>query len=298
MLKYVVPIALVVAVTAGAVATVAMVDSSSSPTSAVTSNTVVRTYEYGDTKRQRMDVYLPRSAATARYGSEKRPTVVLVHGGGWVGGSKKSMRRAAAPFVDLGYVAISVNYRIAPRHPFPTQRQDVRSALEYIRAHHKILRVNRNKIVVLGSSAGGEIAAAVLAEGNGSKLARGLVTLSAPLDLGLVSLNTTRTEKGSELATTVIRDLLPCELINCDLFYWERNAWAELDRRDPPSLVIASQLEWVDPQNSVRYASVARDRGVPSSLLILPGERHAMAYFDDAWPQISTWITQRMSTKA
>lgn len=255
----------------------------------------VRHYTYGERPGNELDVYLPASVAVAKPGVALTPTVVLVHGGSWTRGDKTDMKKQAQALVDGGYVAISVNYRLAPDARWPAQRKDLVNALRWIRARALDLHVDTSRIVVLGSSAGGEIAAAALTQGVGRKLARGLITFSAPTDLALVAQDTTLTEDSAELAVTVTRDLLGCEEDECEERFQQRTVFDNLDPQDPPALVFASQREWVDPQSSIRFHQVALAQGVESRLILFPGRRHGMAYWKDAWPIVMEWLDQRMA---
>lgn len=259
------------------------------------SATAIRHYRYGDDTRNALDVYLPGKVASAAYGSALTPTVVLVHGGSWTHGDKSSWAETAKQLVDEGYVAVAVNYRFAQDAPWPAQRTDVRQAIRWVRKHHNGLHVDTDKIVVLGSSAGAEIASAAVTKGNGSNYARGLVSLSAPSDLGLVAANTTHTKGSAGLARIVTRELLRCATSLCPSLFEKRSAASNLDRNDPPSLVFASAHEWVDPLSSVRFRKAARAAGLTSKLILVPGTRHGMYYWDDVWPTVRKWIAKRMA---
>lgn len=254
-----------------------------------------RRYGYGELPGQDLDLYLPASVAGLRPGFALTPTVVMVHGGSWIRGDKSDLEKQAEQLNDVGYVAISLNYRLAPDAPWPAQRDDVITALKWIRAHSLDLHVDPNRIVVLGSSAGGEVAAAALTRGDGSKLARGLITMSAPFDLGLVAQDTTLTDDSTELAETVTRDLLGCDPDDCADQLERRSVFKDIDRRDPPALLFASQREWVDPQSSIRFHQVALAQGEDSRLVVFPGQRHGMAYWKVAWPLVQQWLAERMA---
>ncbi len=255
----------------------------------------VRQYGYGENPGNDLDLYLPASVAAAKPGMLLSPTVVLVHGGSWTRGDKKNMERQAEQLVQEGYVAISVNYRLAPEFPWPTQRRDLVTALKWIRSHALDLHVDTSRIVVLGSSAGGEIAGAALTQGEGRKLARGLITMSAPFDLGLVAQDTSLTESSAELAEIVGRDLLGCVAQECETDYEKRSVFNNIDSSDPPALLFATQRDWVDPQSSIRFHQVALCPGRGVSAGGVPGQAPRQAYWGAAWPIVREWIAARMA---
>ncbi|OLZ39982.1 alpha/beta hydrolase [Natrinema saccharevitans] len=93
---------------------------------------------------------------------DDRPLLVYFHGGGWVIGSidthDGTCRKLAA---DSGYPVVSVDYGLAPEHPFPEGLQDCYAALEWAADAAADLGADPNKLVVGGDSAGGNLATAV-----------------------------------------------------------------------------------------------------------------------------------------
>jgi acetyl esterase/lipase len=97
-----------------------------------------------------------------------RPVVVFLHGGGWVIGSVETHDRLCRRLAAIsGLDVVSVDYRLAPEHPFPTPLEDSRAALEFVRDKAPEYGWDRNRIVVAGDSAGGNLAT-VLATDPGS----------------------------------------------------------------------------------------------------------------------------------
>ncbi|MGQ0466872.1 MAG: alpha/beta hydrolase fold domain-containing protein [Sporichthyaceae bacterium] len=255
----------------------------------------VKTYRYGSHERNALDVFASPKVAAAP-SSTRHPAVVLVHGGSWVKGDKSAMHNAAKALVGEGYVAIPVNYRYASTAAWPAQREDVQAAIRWVRSNAGKLHVDTGKIVVLGSSAGAEITASALTQGSGSKLARGMVVLSGPLDLELIGRNSMGTSAGANLANIVTSQLLRCLPATCtDDLLRKSSAAYRHDANDPPSLVVTSKSEWVDPEGSYRFHEAARHDGVASQLKVLSGREHGMDYWDRAWPTIRTWIEKRMA---
>jgi acetyl esterase len=101
---------------------------------------------------------------------EPLPLVLLVHGGGFVIGSVDThdglARRIAR---DADAVVVSVDYRLAPEHPFPAAVDDCWAVLRWAVAHADELGADPNRVAVAGDSAGGNLAAVLthLARGNG-----------------------------------------------------------------------------------------------------------------------------------
>lgn len=134
----------------------------------------VGTYAYGTGKRQTIGVY--RAA-----GQDVRPAVMILHGGYWAQDSDWS--GWARKLADRGFVVFDVDYRLNTDAPWPAQRTDALTALRWIHAQTARFRADPRRIVLLGSSAGGQIAAntAEYAAGTAYRPA-GVVALSPVAD--------------------------------------------------------------------------------------------------------------------
>src|SRR6266700_1968900 len=99
----------------------------------------------------KLDAMVPKSKGP-------HPAIVYVHGGGFTGGDKKDYDRGAtAPLMERGWGVISVNYRLAPKYPFPAATDDVEAGIHYIKTHATELDVDPNRLVLMGISAGGHL---------------------------------------------------------------------------------------------------------------------------------------------
>lgn len=95
-------------------------------------------------------------------GQGPRPLMVFFHGGGWVGGNIGTHDALCRDLcLRSGYVIVSVDYRLAPEHPFPAAPKDCLTAMAWARDNAASLNADANRLVVAGDSAGGNLAAIV-----------------------------------------------------------------------------------------------------------------------------------------
>lgn len=87
------------------------------------------------------------------------PTIVWFHGGGFVSGRRGDVENYLKILAGRGFTVVNVDYTIAPEANYPTPVRQAHKALAYLAANAEKLRINPNKIVVAGDSAGAQIAA-------------------------------------------------------------------------------------------------------------------------------------------
>ncbi|MGA9585207.1 MAG: alpha/beta hydrolase, partial [Terracidiphilus sp.] len=107
-------------------------------------------YGVADGQQLTMDYYAPK-------GQGPHPIAIIIHGGGYHGGDSKSGSEAyVADFLaPAGYVVFSVNYRLAPKYPYPYMVLDVQRAVRFIRHNAAKWDGDPDKIALVGGSAGG-----------------------------------------------------------------------------------------------------------------------------------------------
>lgn len=108
--------------------------------------------EYAKVGDQTLKLDLARPKAPGKY-----PGVICIHGGGWRAGDKASLDALTKRLAKEGFVAVTVQYRFAPKDLFPAQVDDVRTAVRWLRAHAKELQLNPERIGAIGFSAGGHL---------------------------------------------------------------------------------------------------------------------------------------------
>lgn len=91
-----------------------------------------------------------------------RPAIYGIHGGGYVLGTYEMLDAMFDRWCSrYGCIGISVEYRLAPEHPYPTPLEDCYTGLVWVREHHDDLGVDPDHIGIQGTSAGGGLAAAL-----------------------------------------------------------------------------------------------------------------------------------------
>ncbi|WP_165071233.1 alpha/beta hydrolase [Paludisphaera rhizosphaerae] len=140
-------------------------------------------YREVDGETLKLDIARPKD------GDGPFPCVVFIHGGGWRAGDKRDFRGGIFGMAGQGAVGVSVQYRFAPKHPFPAQVDDVKAAVRYIREHAKELKVDPDRIAALGGSAGAYLALMLATTGDEdpkdgtSSAVKAAVSLAGPVDL-------------------------------------------------------------------------------------------------------------------
>lgn len=101
------------------------------------------------------DVYYPKDQ------SKKYPGIAMVHGGGWISGSKENEKYMAMELASKGYVVIAIGYRLADVAKYPAGVEDIETGIQWLKKNHKKYSFNKRKMAVVGESAGAQIATLV-----------------------------------------------------------------------------------------------------------------------------------------
>jgi acetyl esterase/lipase len=239
--------------------------------------TVATNVSYGSDAEQKMDLYYFKNGSA--------PLALLVHGGGWTSGDKKSMLVYKNFFIEKRIAVASVNYRLssATENSFPIPMQDVACSLAFLKKNAVMYGINPEKTVLVGHSAGAHLAAMVAydhernwLEGcgtqNESLSVKGFVGSSGPYDFGLL-----RTENAVQLK----------EFLGS---LYEGGDWGSaepitfVNAGDPPALLITGDADCFlnkrDSEtgkcfaNSQAMKKALDNAGVESQLLVIPGYKH------------------------
>ncbi len=115
---------------------------------------VKRDIPYGDAERQVLDIY-------SAPGTKDRPVVFWIHGGGWETGDKSDVQIKPQVFVEKGFVFVSTNYRLLPAVEMETIVRDIAKSLRWVHDHIAQHGGDPNRILVMGHSAGAQLAALI-----------------------------------------------------------------------------------------------------------------------------------------
>lgn len=234
-----------------------------------------------------------RSVNIALYRAEpEAPVVFACYGGGFVMGTyvldaplwQEMSRR-------MGVTVVSVAYRLAPKHPFPSALHDVYDAISYVGEHAGELGICMDDVSVCGNSAGGNLAAAVclLDAQRGSKLGIRRQFLNYPF----LDLATSPTKKGHAVPERMVYEVFRgeyCEARNAaDPLVSPVYVDEELLSHVPPAFIAVAERDPLMAEGA-RYACRMRAAGVPVKLMMAPDMPHGYvempfqpetAYMDD-----------------
>jgi acetyl esterase/lipase len=229
---------------------------------------------------QRLDVYLPAPHAA--------PTgaVIFVHGGGWSSGNRTWYRAQGRRAAAHGWVAASIDYRLAPAHPFPAALDDVRAAVAWMRVHAPDLDVDPDRIALVGGSAGGNL---VLLAGTTGAPVRGVVAWSPPTDL---------TSLRGRTLTPLVRDYLDCSAASCPATARAASPVAQLRAGAPPMLVANSTREMIPLGQATAFANRARQLGVDVDVRVIEGTKHSTQYGAAIWPATIRFLERTIGPPA
>jgi acetyl esterase len=220
-------------------------------------------------------IYMPKSLRKA---GGLAPCLVFFHGGGWVIGDLDSHDVVCRKLADEGeLIVISVDYRLAPEHKFPSAVDDAIAATKWIAEHARQLGIDASRLTVGGDSAGGNLAAVVsiaARDGNGPKIA-GQVLIYPATDFGMAHHSHSEPETSILLTHSVIRWFRDHYLNGApDVDDWRASPGrAKTLARLPPSYVLTAGADPLRDEGD-EYAHRLKEAGVPVTHRHFPGQFH------------------------
>lgn len=237
-------------------------------------------------KKHLLDIYRPASTKRAL------PLVVWIHGGAWNHGNKYAdmsyMKQTIRGFLEKGYALASIDYRFSSTAPFPAQIIDCNAALEYLHVNAAKYGLDKNRIVLIGFSAGGHLASLQglalnnhvtdfypLGKAPTYKL-KGVIDFYGPSDfLAMIG----RADPDS--TSDPISQLLGASAIRRPDLSKRASPVTYVDKNDPPFFIVQGEKdESVPYQQSVLLQSHLNIAGVKNELTIVKGAPHYGEMFD------------------
>lgn len=203
------------------------------------------------------------------------PVVVMIHGGSWSGGDRTQLPEMAHRIAGFGWAVASIDYRLAPQHRFPAQLDDVRAAVDYVRAHAVELGIDPERVVLYGRSAGGHLALLAAYRWH-APFVRGVISLYAPTDLRWSWEHPTNPLVLDTHGT--LRALLggaPSDSPAMDAAFGEASPLEYVTEASPPTLLVhGGRDELVSPTQTERLDARLAEAGVAHLSLRLPWATH------------------------
>jgi acetyl esterase/lipase len=244
---------------------------------------VERTFDvrYSDvSKRHRLDVYRHKDHPTGC------PTLLQVHGGGWVIGDKREQGRPLMlHLASRGWVCFAPNYRLSPRATWPDHLVDVKRALAWVRSEGAAYGADPGFLVLTGGSAGGHLVALAALTANDPRYQPGFEDVDTSVSgcvpyYGVYDL---AGETGTKAAKVRRRHVLERIVMKTteDQVYRDASPLEAVRADAPPFLVIHGRNDTLVPVAEARLF-VERLRAVSTSPVVyieLPGTQHAFDVF-------------------
>jgi len=208
------------------------------------------------------------------------PTVVYIHGGGWVAGAKESSVMGFLPYLEMGLTVVNVEYRLARVSLAPAAVQDCRLALRWVFKNAKQYGFDTTKIIVTGGSAGGHLA-----------LMTGMLDPSygfdIPTDWDYAGVEPKVAAIVNWFGITDVKDLLSgsnkqdyavnwlSNLSDKETIAQKMSPLTYVRKNLPPIFTVHGDKDQLVPYtHAVRLHEALTKAGVPNQFITIPGGRH------------------------
>jgi len=221
----------------------------------------------------------------------KKPCVIVVHGGSWAGGDSKQLPELNSELAAKGYNVAAINYRLAPKYQTPAPIEDIKNAMAYLKKHSDELNIDTTKFVLLGRSAGAQIALLAAYTINDSTL-KGVIDFYGPADMvwGYSVPSNPLIMNSRKVMEEYIGGTykqVPQKYFNCSPLEF-------VNRQSVPTLIIHGTNDvLVSPEHSRRLNLKLQQNGVKHYYLKLPWATHGFDYnLNGPGGQLSTFAVE------
>lgn len=205
------------------------------------------------------------------------PCVVFIHTGGWDSGSPSEFSAMSRHLASAGYAVACIEYRFAPAHIWPAQKEDALTAIAFLKVNAERFGIDPSRFVLFGRSAGGQIAEAT-AYSTDDPAIRGCIGFYAPADL-VFAYEHLAPEPDILDSRTLLHNYLGGPLEPQRDRYRDASSYHHTSRAVPPTLLLhgaKDPLTWY--RQSERLSARLTEHGVSSLYIELPWGTHAFDY--------------------
>lgn len=241
------------------------------------------------------DLYLPAT------GTGNGACVVLIHGGGWSAGKREDFLWHAYRLSTHGYVACTVDYRLISTATFPAALQDCQAAIRWIRRNAQRFAINPQKIGVLGSSAGGHLAACLGVFETPEETVSSKV--ACVVDIHGIHDFPASMSQGGEVKT-LCEAFIGGPLVSCRDQWLAASPALHVDATSAPMFLVHNPDDTIVPYaQSVQFALQLMQAGCAVSFMPCPASSHGFVYKPSrpgtqlVWPHIVSWFDRHLLEK-
>ncbi|TAG34234.1 MAG: alpha/beta hydrolase [Cytophagia bacterium] len=258
---------------------------------------IIRDEPYGSDKQQKMDIYLSQNSEKL---GDKNFTIVFLHGGGYYLSDKSKEEKYIQPYLQKGLNVVNVNYRL--KRGIPIATEDLTNVLNLLKSKNNTYKLNLDKVVLTGFSAGAHIASNVGVSANNSeyssKLNAGIkisaiINFSGPVD-GLDVVEKVFMDNEMQLLQDVGKALFP----SFDS-YAPKDTVAKyepityFDKKDPPFFLChGGKDDQIPPSTFVKFVRLLNENSSKNKVIFSPDGSHdpTSTELKDAYDQIFIFL--------
>lgn len=220
-----------------------------------------------------LDIYRAKSTPASA------PLLIFIHGGAWKSGAREDYLVYLLAFAAKGYVTATVSYRLSKEAVYPAAVQDVKCALRWLKQHSATYGFDKNRIALIGGSAGGHLAMMV-GYSNGSSEFDGGCTADSTNDrvqavvniYGPCDLTTP-----FAISTSVVIKFLGTTFAESPQVYQQASPLTWLTADDPPTLIFHGTIDEIVPVSQSDTLKARLDRlAIANAYHRLKGWPHTM----------------------
>lgn len=243
--------------------------------------------KYGTDPLQTMDIHIPITV-----NAQPLKALVLLHGGAWMSGDKSDFDTAVVYFKEHlpGYAIFNVNYRlatIAGANKWPTQINDVSSAVDFIKLRFDEFNIDKTKMVIGGASAGAHLALLHAYRNNSDQSIKAVIDLFGPTDLSALYYSNPQ-------YPALFNIFFGGSPTQFQQKYNDASPYLSVTQQSPPTLIFHGSA---DPVVPIAQSDTLYNRLVNAGVLVerktYPGEQHGW-YGEtqiDTYQRIVTFLT-------